>query len=119
MTPEEGFDKARGEAVGLMTGKDDRQEANTKYGNMSDKAKDKQAERVGINQFAKAGLGGAYGVWASRAATSRRSPRSAATTRWPSPAGGFARMETNLLELMDHIDATYRTRAPEMVDVVK
>jgi S-formylglutathione hydrolase FrmB len=35
------------------------------------------------------------------------------------PAGGFARMETNLLELMDHIDATYRTRAPEMVDVVK
>jgi hypothetical protein len=86
MTPEEGFDKARGEAVGLMTGKDDRQEANTKYGNMSDKAK---------------------------------ASRSAATTRWPSPAGGFARMETNLLELMDHIDATYRTRAPEMVDVVK
>jgi hypothetical protein len=67
MTPEEGFDKARGEAVGLMTGKDDRQEANTKYGNMSDKAKDKQAERVGINQFAKAGLGGAYGVWPRRA----------------------------------------------------
>ncbi len=35
------------------------------------------------------------------------------------PAGGFARMETNLLELMDHIDATYRTRAPEMIEVVK
>ncbi len=35
------------------------------------------------------------------------------------PAGGFARMETNLLELMDHIDTLYRTRAPEMVEVVK
>jgi S-formylglutathione hydrolase FrmB len=35
------------------------------------------------------------------------------------PAGGYARMETNLLELMDHIDTIYRTRAPEMVEVVK
>ena len=35
------------------------------------------------------------------------------------PGGGPAQMETNLLELMDHIDATYRTKAPEMVDVVK
>jgi hypothetical protein len=35
------------------------------------------------------------------------------------PAGGYARMETNLLELMDYIDAMYRTRAPEMVEVVK
>ncbi len=35
------------------------------------------------------------------------------------PAGGYARMETNLLELMDYIDQQYRTRAPEMVEVVK
>ncbi len=35
------------------------------------------------------------------------------------PGGGLARMETNLLELMDYIDATFRTKAPEMVDVVK
>jgi hypothetical protein len=28
-------------------------------------------------------------------------------------------METNLLELMDHIDAMYRTRAEETVEVVK
>ena len=35
------------------------------------------------------------------------------------PRGGYARMETNLLELMDHIDATYRTKQAEMVDVVK
>jgi len=35
------------------------------------------------------------------------------------PAGGFARMETNLLELMDHIDAMYRTKSEEMVEVVK
>jgi hypothetical protein len=35
------------------------------------------------------------------------------------PAGGYARMETNLLELMDYIDSMYRTRAPDMVEVVK
>lgn len=35
------------------------------------------------------------------------------------PAGGLARMETNLLELMDHIDATFRTKATETVEVVK
>jgi len=35
------------------------------------------------------------------------------------PLGGDARMETNMLELMDHIDATYRTKAPEMVPVIK
>jgi S-formylglutathione hydrolase FrmB len=35
------------------------------------------------------------------------------------PAGGQARMETNLLELMDHIDRTYRTKAAETVEVVK
>ncbi|HVV85967.1 MAG TPA: hypothetical protein VHE35_23065 [Kofleriaceae bacterium] len=35
------------------------------------------------------------------------------------PLGGYARMETNLLELMDHIDATYRTKQAAMVDVVK
>lgn len=34
------------------------------------------------------------------------------------PLGGFARMETNLLELMDHIDRTYRTKPAAMVDVV-
>lgn len=28
------------------------------------------------------------------------------------PLGGKARMETNFLELMDHIDATYRTKSP-------
>jgi len=27
------------------------------------------------------------------------------------------RMETNLLELMDHIHATYRTKAPSMAEV--
>ena len=63
MTPEESFDKAKGQATRLVTGKNDRDEANTKYENMSDKATDKEAEKVGINQFAKAGLGGAYGVW--------------------------------------------------------
>lgn len=35
------------------------------------------------------------------------------------PGGGLARMETNLLELMDHIDGLYRTKASEMVEVVK
>ena len=35
------------------------------------------------------------------------------------PAGGLARMETNLLELMDHIDRTYRTKPAAMIDVVK
>jgi S-formylglutathione hydrolase FrmB len=30
------------------------------------------------------------------------------------PLGGTARMETNMLELMDHIDATYRTKRPSM-----
>ncbi len=35
------------------------------------------------------------------------------------PAGGFARMETNLMELMDYIDSIYRTKAAEMVEVVK
>lgn len=34
------------------------------------------------------------------------------------PLGGLARMETNLLELMDHIDATYRTKAPSAASVV-
>lgn len=33
------------------------------------------------------------------------------------PLGGTARMETNLLELMDHIDATYRTRRPSPAQV--
>lgn len=35
------------------------------------------------------------------------------------PLGGLARMETNLLELMDYIDRTYRTKPAAMVDVVK
>jgi len=35
------------------------------------------------------------------------------------PAGGLARMETNLLELMDYIDATFRTKAADSVEVVK
>lgn len=35
------------------------------------------------------------------------------------PAGGLARMETNLLELMDYVDATFRTKPPEMIEVVK
>jgi hypothetical protein len=34
------------------------------------------------------------------------------------PLGGLARMETNLLDLMDYIDATYRTRAPSPAQVV-
>jgi len=33
------------------------------------------------------------------------------------PAGGTARMETNLLELMDHIDATFRTKRPSPAEV--
>ncbi len=33
------------------------------------------------------------------------------------PAGGQAQMETHLLELMDHIDATYRTRRPSVAEV--
>ncbi len=34
------------------------------------------------------------------------------------PLGGLARMETNLLDLMDHIDATYRTKAPSPASVI-
>jgi hypothetical protein len=34
------------------------------------------------------------------------------------PLGGQARMETNLLDLMDHIDANYRTKKPSMASVV-
>jgi len=34
------------------------------------------------------------------------------------PLGGTARMEQNLLDLMDHIDATYRTKTAEDVSVV-
>ena len=33
------------------------------------------------------------------------------------PLGGTARMETNLLELMDHIDATYRTKRPASAQI--
>jgi hypothetical protein len=33
------------------------------------------------------------------------------------PAGGQAQMETHLLELMDHIDATYRTKRPSRATV--
>ena len=33
------------------------------------------------------------------------------------PLGGKARMETNLLELQDHIDATYRTKKPSQAEV--
>ena len=33
------------------------------------------------------------------------------------PAGGKAQMETHLLELMDHIDATYRTKRPSRATV--
>ena len=35
------------------------------------------------------------------------------------PAGGPARMETNLLELMDYVDANFRTKPAEQVSVVK
>jgi S-formylglutathione hydrolase FrmB len=34
------------------------------------------------------------------------------------PLGGPAQMETNMLELMDHIDASYRTKQPSDEDVV-
>ncbi len=34
------------------------------------------------------------------------------------PLGGTARMEQNLLDLMDHIDATFRTKAPADASVV-
>ncbi|MBL0218808.1 MAG: hypothetical protein IPQ07_33650 [Myxococcales bacterium] len=34
------------------------------------------------------------------------------------PLGGKARMETNFLELMDHIDATYRTKKPSDAQVI-
>jgi hypothetical protein len=33
------------------------------------------------------------------------------------PLGGLARMETNLLDLMDYIDANYRTRTPSAAQV--
>ncbi len=33
------------------------------------------------------------------------------------PLGGPAQMEQNLLDLVDHIDAMYRTKAPEMVEI--
>jgi hypothetical protein len=33
------------------------------------------------------------------------------------PLGGTARMETNMLELMDYIDATYRTKRPSSAEV--
>ena len=35
------------------------------------------------------------------------------------PLGGQARMETNLLELMDHIDANYRTKRPSSATTTK
>ena len=35
-----------------------------------------------------------------------------------SPLGGPAQMETNMLELMDFIDDTYRTKPEELVDIV-
>lgn len=35
------------------------------------------------------------------------------------PLGGKARMETNLLELMDYIDANYRTKRPSAAEVVR
>ena len=34
------------------------------------------------------------------------------------PLGGPAQMETNLLDLMTHIDATYRTKAPSEAEVI-
>jgi hypothetical protein len=34
------------------------------------------------------------------------------------PLGGLARMETNVLDLMDYIDATYRTKAPSSASVI-
>ncbi|HEY5921780.1 MAG TPA: alpha/beta hydrolase-fold protein [Kofleriaceae bacterium] len=34
------------------------------------------------------------------------------------PLGGLARMETNMLDLMDYVDATYRTKAPSAAQVV-
>ena len=34
------------------------------------------------------------------------------------PLGGLARMETNLLDLIDYIDANYRTKAPSAAPVV-
>ena len=33
------------------------------------------------------------------------------------PLGGLARMETNLIDLMDHVDATYRTKGASAADV--
>ena len=33
------------------------------------------------------------------------------------PLGGTARMEMNLLDLMDHIDATYRTKRPSAATI--
>jgi hypothetical protein len=35
------------------------------------------------------------------------------------PLGGLARMETNMLDLMDYIDQTYRTKTPSMAEVVE
>ena len=36
-----------------------------------------------------------------------------------SPLGGVAQMETNMLELMAFIDANYRTKNEEMVEIIK
>ena len=41
----------------------------------------------------------------------------AARSTWTLRSAGTARMETNLLELMDHIDATYRTKRPSPAEV--
>jgi len=35
------------------------------------------------------------------------------------PLGGLARMETNLLDLMDYIDQNYRTKAPSTATVTR
>jgi hypothetical protein len=35
------------------------------------------------------------------------------------PAGGPAQMETNMLELIEHIDSSYRTKQPETVSILK
>ena len=35
------------------------------------------------------------------------------------PLGGLARMETNMMDLMDYVDANYRTKAPSAAQVVE
>jgi hypothetical protein len=61
-SPTEGFDTGRAGAFKEATGKTG-PKATAKYRALSPKKKEDAARNLGINEFAKAGQGGAYGVW--------------------------------------------------------